>query len=164
MSTAARHSGITFPMRWRVCTPILRTAVPRGFLLVERSGQVPPGELTEIRISGEPLEKEQWLVPDPENYVENFGSNETYQLRDEDNYNIVLIPDTQNTVEFRSDVMDAAIDGLINSADALNVAGVIHLGDVVDDNNDDAQYVTPGTPFHRMPDAGMKLSDADGQP
>lgn len=51
------------------------------------------GNLQEIRISGEPLEKEQWLVPDPENYVENFGSNETYQLRDEDNYNIVLIPD-----------------------------------------------------------------------
>ena len=50
------------------------------------------GNLQEIRISGEPLEKEQWLVPDPENYVENFGSNETYQLRDEDNYNIVLIP------------------------------------------------------------------------
>ena len=115
------------------------------------------GNLQEIRISGEPLEKEQWLVPDPENYVENFGSNETYQLRDEDNYNIVLIPDTQNTVEFRSDVMDAAIDGLINSADALNIAGVIHLGDVVDDNNDDAQYVNARDAFYRMPDAGMKL-------
>ncbi len=115
------------------------------------------GSLQEIRISRTPLEKEQWLVPNPENYVENFGSNETYQLRDENNYNIVLIPDTQNTVEFRSDVMDTAIDGLINSADALNVAGVIHLGDVVDDNNDDAQYVNARDAFYRMPDAGMKL-------
>lgn len=145
-------------MRWRVCTPILRTAGSAwGSSWWNGLDKFLQGNLQEIRISGEPLEKEQWLVPDPENYVENFGSNETYQLRDEDNYNIVLIPDTQNTVEFRSDVMDAAIDGLINSADALNVAGVIHLGDVVDDNNDDAQYVNARDAFYRMPDAGMKL-------
>ncbi len=115
------------------------------------------GSLQEIRISGEALEKEEWLVPNPEDYVENFGSNDTYTLRNEDNYNIVLIPDTQNTVEFRPDVMDAAIDGLIDSADELNVAGVIHLGDVVDDNNDDAQYVSARDAFYRLPDAGVKF-------
>lgn len=112
------------------------------------------GGLQEIRISGEALEKEQWLVPNPEDYVENFGRNDTYTLRNEDNYNIVLIPDTQNTVEFRPDVMDAAIDGLIDSADELNVAGVIHLGDVVDDNNDDAQYVSARTPSTACPTRG----------
>ena len=89
------------------------------------------GSLQEIRISGEALDKDQWLVPTPEDYVGEFGSNEDYTLRNEDNYNIVLIPDTQNTVEFRPDVMNAAIDGLIDSADELNVAGVVHLGDVV---------------------------------
>lgn len=115
------------------------------------------GSLQEIRISGEALEKEQWLVPNPEDYVENFGSNDTYTLRNEDNYNIVLIPDTQNTVEYCSDVMDAAIDGLIDSADELNVAGVIHLGDVVDDSGDDAQYVNARDAFYRMPDAGIKF-------
>ena len=115
------------------------------------------GSIQEIRISGAPLEREQWLVPNPEDYVENFGSNETYTLRNEDNYNIVLIPDTQNTVEFRPDVMNAAIDGLIDSADELNVAGVIHLGDVVDDNNDDAQYVGARDAFYRLPDAGIKF-------
>ena len=115
------------------------------------------GSIQEIRISGAPLEREQWLVPNPEDYVENFGSNETYTLRNEDNYNIVLIPDTQNTVEFRPDVMNAAIDGLIDSADELNVAGVIHLGDVVDDNNDDAQYVGARDAFYRLPDAGVKF-------
>lgn len=40
-------------------------------------------------------------MPNPEDYVGEFGSNATYQLRDEDNYNIVLMPDTQNTVEYR---------------------------------------------------------------
>ena len=115
------------------------------------------GSLQEIRISKAALEKQDWLVPNPEDYVENFGSNEDYQLRNEDNYNIVLIPDTQNMVEFRPDVMDNAIDGLINSADALNVAGVVHLGDVVDDNNDDAQYVNARDAFYRLPDAGVKF-------
>lgn len=115
------------------------------------------GSLQEIRISGEALDKDQWLVPNPEDYVGEFGSNEDYTLRNEDNYNIVLIPDTQNTVEFRPDVMDAAIDGLIDSADELNVAGVVHLGDVVDDNNDDAQYVSARDAFYRLPDAGVKF-------
>lgn len=78
-------------------------------------------------------------MENPEQYLGEYGSNESYTLKNEDNYNIVLIPDTQNTVEYCGDVMDAAVDGLIDTADELNVRGVIHLGDVVDDNNDDAQ-------------------------
>ena len=115
------------------------------------------GSLQEVRISGEPLEKEQWLVPNPEEYVDSFGSNEEYQLKNPDNYNIVLLPDTQNTVEFRPDVMNAAIDGLIDSADELNVAGVVHLGDVVDDNDNDEQYLSARESFYRLPDAGIKF-------
>ena len=115
------------------------------------------GSLQEIRISSQALDKADWLVPNPEDYVGEFGSNDTYQLRDEDNYTMVLIPDTQNTVEFRPEVMDAAIDGLIDTADDYNVAGVIHLGDVVDDNNDDQQYVNARDAFYRLPDAGIKF-------
>ena len=89
--------------------------------------------------------------------MDSFGSNEDYQLKNEDNYNIVLLPDTQNTVEFRPDVMNAAIDGLIDSADALNVAGVIHLGDVVDNNDNDEQYVHARESFYRLPDSGVKF-------
>ena len=115
------------------------------------------GNLQEVRISKGALEKEQWLIPNPEDYVGEYGSNREYKLKDEDNYNIVLIPDTQNTVEFRPDVMNAAVDGLIDSADELNVKGVIHLGDVVDDNDDDKQYMAARDAFYRLPDAGMKF-------
>ena len=113
------------------------------------------GSLQEIRISQKPLEREDWLISNPEDYVENFGSNEEYELRNEDNYNIVLLPDTQNTVEFRSDVMEAAIDGLIDSADKLNVIGVVGLGDVVDDV-DKAQYDNATRIFNKLPKAGIK--------
>ena len=115
------------------------------------------GSLQEVRISEGCLDRSQWLVENPEQYLGEYGSNEEYQLRNEDNYNIVLIPDTQNTVEFRGDVMDAAVDGLIDTADELNVKGVIHMGDVVDDNNDDAQYVTARNVFYQLPDAGIKF-------
>ena len=113
------------------------------------------GSLQEIRISQKPLEREDWLIPNPEDYVENFGSNEEYELRNEDNYNIVLLPDTQNTVEFRPDVMKAAINGLIASADKLNVIGVVGLGDVVDDV-DKTQYDNATCIFNQLPKAGIK--------
>ena len=113
------------------------------------------GSLQEIRISQKPLEREDWLISNPEDYVENFGSNEEYELRNEDNYNIVLLPDTQNTVEFCPKVMEDAIDGLIASADELNVIGVVGLGDVVDDVNE-TQYDNATRIFNKLPKAGIK--------
>lgn len=115
------------------------------------------GSLQEVRISFGCLDESEWLVEDPEQYLGEYGSNESYELKNEDNYNIVLIPDTQNTVEYCGDVMNAAVEGLIDTADELNVKGVIHLGDVVDDNNDDAQYVTARDAFYKLPDAGIKF-------
>ena len=116
------------------------------------------GSLQEIRISRAPLEKEDWLVPNPEDYVDSFGSNDPYQLKNEDNYNIVLLPDTQNCVEFCGEeggVMDTAIDELIDTADDLNVIGVVGLGDIVDDNNA-AQYQTAKRIFYQLPKAGIR--------
>ena len=116
------------------------------------------GSLQEIRISSQALEKADWLVPNPEDYVGEFGSNETYALRDEDNYNIVLIPDTQNCVEFCGEeggVMDTAVKELINIVGDLNVIGVVGLGDIVDDNNVE-QYATARRIFYQLPEAGVK--------
>ena len=115
------------------------------------------GNLQQVRITGDALDKSQWLVPNPEDYVGEFGSNETYALRDEDNYNFVLIPDTQNTVEYRPDVMDTAVDELIDSVDELNIKGVIHLGDVVDDSGDATQYNNAKDIFYQLPEAGVKF-------
>ncbi len=115
------------------------------------------GSLQEIRITGAALNKSDWLVPNPEDYVGEFGSNAAYQLRDEDNYNIVLMPDTQNTVEYRPDVMDATVDELIASADELNIEAVVHLGDVVDDSGDAVQYNNAKDIFYQLPEAGMKF-------
>ncbi len=115
------------------------------------------GSLQEVRITAQPLSREDWLIPEPEKYLGEYGSNREYKLKNPSNYTMVLLPDTQNTVEYRPDVMNKAIDGLISEADEFNTVGVIHLGDVVDDNNDDAQYVNAREAFYKIPDAGIKF-------
>lgn len=115
------------------------------------------GSLQEVRISAGALPQEQWLIPDPTQYIGDYGSNEQYQLKNEENYTFVLLPDTQNTVEYRPDVMETAVDELIASADELNVAGVVHLGDVVDDSGDAVQYNNARDIFYKLPQAGVKF-------
>ncbi len=53
--------------------------------------------------------------------------------------------------------MNTAIDELIRTADDLNVKGVIHLGDVVENNNDGTQYDTAKEVFYKLPDAGIRF-------
>ena len=116
------------------------------------------GSLQEVRISNAPLGQEDWLIPDPTEYAGEFGSNKDYELKHEDNYNIVLLPDTQNCVEFCGEeggVMDTAIKELIDTADDLNVIGVVGLGDIVDDNNA-TQYATAKRIFYQLPKSGIK--------
>ena len=115
------------------------------------------GGLQEVRITAQPLAKEDWLVPEPELYYGEYGSNREFQLKNPNNYTIALLPDTQNTVEFRPDVMRTAIDELIRTADDFNLAGVVHLGDVVDDNNVHQQYANARDIFYRMPENGVKF-------
>lgn len=115
------------------------------------------GSLQEVRISDEALDESEWLISDPASYAGDYGSNEPYELKHSDNYNFVLLPDTQNTVKFKKDVMDTAVKELIDTADELNVKGVIHLGDVVENNNDGAQYDTAREIFYQIPDAGIRF-------
>lgn len=115
------------------------------------------GNLQEVRISSKALEQSQWLIPNTEDYVGEFGNNESYTLEDESDYNFVLIPDTQNTVKFKEDIMDTAVKELIHTSDELNVAGVIHLGDIVENNNDGVQYDSAKSIFYQLPEAGIKF-------
>lgn len=114
------------------------------------------GSLQEIRISGAPLTQENWLIPNPTDYLDEFGSNEPYVLKHPDNYNFVLLPDTQNTIEYCPEVMYTALDELADSADELNIEAVIHLGDIVDDV-EDTQYEHAREAFYRLPEQGIKL-------
>lgn len=96
------------------------------------------GSYQEIRITEGALDKSQWLVTNPEEFVGEYGNNDEFSLEDEKNYNMVFLPDTQNTIKFRKNVMDTAMDWIIENKTKANIISVAHLGDVVEngDNED----------------------------
>ena len=114
------------------------------------------GNYQQIRISEGALDKKDWLISNPESYVGEYGTNDEFFLRDNNNYNMVFIPDTQNTIKFRGNVMDTAMDWLVENADDANIVSVTHLGDVVENGNNEDQWNTTAL-FNKLPRAGVRL-------
>ncbi|MGI5949605.1 S-layer homology domain-containing protein [Peptoniphilus sp.] len=113
------------------------------------------GNIERIRIANKPLDRDEWIEPNPEKLAGDFGRNDEYNLRDENNYNFVFMPDTQNTVKFKTDVMNTGIDEFIKDKDRLNVKGVMHLGDVVENYDDKKQFDDAYDIFSKLPKAGV---------
>lgn len=114
------------------------------------------GNIETIRISKGALSKSEWLIPNPESLVGDFGSNKEFALENKNNYNFVFIPDTQNTVKFKKDVMNRAIEGLVDDADKGNIKAVSHLGDIVEDFNDETQFENSKNIFYKLADSKIK--------
>ncbi|MET3617947.1 hypothetical protein ABID14_001582 [Peptoniphilus olsenii] len=114
------------------------------------------GNIEEIRISKRALPKSEWLIENPESLAKDFGRNDSFSLNNRDNYNFVFIPDTQNTVKFKRDVMDIGIDELIGLKDIGNIKAVAHLGDVVENFDDEVQFMTSRDVFYKLPKNNIK--------
>ena len=91
------------------------------------------GYIQEIRISDTALEKEDWLIPNPEIYVGEYGDNKPFEETPEDRYNFVFVPDAQNTTKFCGPVLDKAMNWIIENKDYANIEAVVSLGDNVED-------------------------------
>ena len=115
------------------------------------------GNIQRVRISEGALEKSQWLISEPEQYAGEFGNNNDFALKNSKNYNMVFIPDTQNTIKFRPEVLETAIDELIENKKQYNLAGVIHLGDVTENYDDGSQYESARDIFNKLPENHIKL-------
>lgn len=113
------------------------------------------GNIERIRITNKPLDKNQWIEKNPEKLAGDFGRNDEYNLRNENNYNFVFMPDTQNTVKFKTDVMETGIDELIKDSDRLNIKGVMHLGDVVENYDNEKQFADAYRIFSKLPKSGI---------
>lgn len=114
------------------------------------------GNIETIRISKGALDKSEWLIPNPESLAGDFGTNKEFALENKDNYNFVFLPDTQNTVKFKPDVMDSAIRGLINDKDKGNIKAVSHLGDIVEDYDSKEQFENSKNTFYKLADSEIK--------
>lgn len=98
------------------------------------------GIYQQVRITGTALEKENWLIPSPENYLGQYGINEDFRITAGGNYNVVFLPDIQNSVEFRPEVVDASAKWLVKNRALTNLASVVSLGDNVNTSSDQQQW------------------------
>lgn len=119
------------------------------------------GNIQEIRISEGALEPEQWLF-DPKPYVGSFGNNDPYELRSEDNYTFAFLPDTQNTIKFTPEVSDTATQWLIDNRDAINLKGLMHVGDLVENWDSTEQWQNAEEAFLPLAQAGIPVTFVPG--
>ena len=119
------------------------------------------GNLQEIRISEGALTQEQWLL-NPKDHVGSFGNNEEYELKSENNYTFAFLPDTQNTIKFTPEVSDAATAWLIENQSEINLKGLSHVGDLVENWNDDVQWQSAEQAFLPLAQAGIPITFVPG--
>lgn len=113
------------------------------------------GNIERIRITRSPLEKSQWMIKNKERLGGDFGRNEDFKLKSRDNYNFVFLPDTQNTLKFRKDVLLKAVEKMIEDRDNLNLKAVVGLGDIVEDYDSKEQFEDAKDIFYRLPKSGI---------
>ncbi|HJK94397.1 MAG TPA: metallophosphoesterase [Polyangiaceae bacterium LLY-WYZ-15_(1-7)] len=57
-----------------------------------------------------------------------------------EDYTVVVLPDSQIAAAGFPEAIDAQVDWITAHADALHLAAVVHVGDIVDDNTDPTQW------------------------
>lgn len=113
------------------------------------------GNYQQVRISDGALDKANWLISNPEQFVGSYGSNENFTITNGGAYNMVFIPDTQNTIKFKDGVMDTAIDWVGSNMEKANIKAVMGLGDVVENWNSTTQWEKASRIFNKLPKANV---------
>ncbi len=114
------------------------------------------GYIQEIRISDTALAKEDWLIPNPEQFVGEYGDNSPFEETQEHRYNMVFVPDTQNTTKFCGGVLDTAVDWLIENRDFANIEAVVSLGDNVEDFWETPQWEQITKTYTSIAESGIR--------
>lgn len=114
------------------------------------------GYIQQIRISDKALQKRDWLIPNPEIYVGEYGENRPFEKTPEDRYNFVFVPDTQNTTKFCGGVLDKAVNWLIENKDFANLKAVVSLGDNVEDYWETPQWEQITKTYTSIAESGIK--------
>ncbi|MGL4346088.1 MAG: LamG-like jellyroll fold domain-containing protein [Cellulosilyticaceae bacterium] len=91
------------------------------------------GNFQRIRISEGALDRSEWLVSNPEDFAGDYGTNDYFKMKNDANYSMVFLPDTQNTIKFRPSIIEDSMNWLVQNQDYMNLSSVAHLGDIVQD-------------------------------
>lgn len=120
------------------------------------------GIYQQVRITEAPLERSDWLIPNPEQYLGEYGINEDFRITAGGNYNVVFLPDIQNSVEFRPEVISASTDWLVNNKEKANLASVISLGDNVNTYSDQKQWDNALAAVEKFPENNIPFFPQPG--
>lgn len=112
------------------------------------------GKYQQVRISSGALDKSQWLIPNPETLLDEYGINQDFSITAGGNYNVVFLPDIQNSVEFTTDVVDASVKWLADNRENANISAILSLGDNINIFTDQIQW----NKAHRVV---SKIADSD---
>lgn len=114
------------------------------------------GYIQEIRISDTALEKKDWLIPDPEQFVGEYGDNSPFEETADGRYNMVFVPDAQNATKFCGNVLDTAVDWLIKNRDFANIEAVVSLGDNVENFWETPQWEQISKTYTTLAESGIR--------
>ena len=120
------------------------------------------GNLQEVRISEGELAQSEWLYPDTSEYINQIGNNNNFELKNPDNYTIGFLPDTQNTIKFTPDVSNRATNWLIENGNTIGLAGLAHVGDLVENWDSIEQWENAQNAFMPLVDAGVPFVSIPG--
>lgn len=98
------------------------------------------GKIQQVRISDKALEKSDWLITNPEQYVGEYGVNLPFQNMSSCSYNVMFLPDIQNAVEFKPEILYTAANWINQNKALTNTAAIVGLGDNVNTYTDPVQW------------------------
>lgn len=120
------------------------------------------GNLQEVRFSRGALAQGNWIVPNPTEYLKDYGTNDRFVLDNPSVHTMAFLPDTQNAIRWAPTVMDRAIDQFDSEDSSLNLTNIVSLGDVVDNWDSDAQWQASSKVFGRMQKVGVPFLEQPG--
>lgn len=122
------------------------------------------GTIQEMRFTVGALEQDDWLYAEEESDDQtDVGTNETIDLlSDDDNYNIVFVPDTQKPIRYMPEIVDAQMEWLANHSEENNIVFTQFVGDLVDQWNDQDEWDAIFNSLDYLNDADIPFMTADG--
>lgn len=120
------------------------------------------GNLQEVRFSRGAVAQTDWIIPNPTDYIKDYGTNDRFVLDNPSVHTMAFLPDTQNTIRWVPDVMDKAIDQFDREDASLNLTNIVSLGDVVDNWDSDTQWQESSKVFGRLQRVGVPFLEQPG--
>lgn len=122
------------------------------------------GQIQEIRFTDGALPKDKWLYGNiTQNSFTKIGTNKDIPLlNNKENYNLVLVPDTQKPIRYMPEIVDEQMKWLVNNSKKENIVFTTFLGDLVDRFSKKHEWENIDKAIRLLDDAKIPYLTTDG--